>query len=193
MVYVKTLKIIYAAFICSLYMMITPSQGTAAEPLKKALTETPANVVFMRHALAPGFGDPAEFQINDCSTQRNLDQAGQRQAQFIGKYLRDHKIVFDTILSSQWCRCKQTAELLKIGNWQEFTGLNSFFQGHADRTDTLKKLQQKLDNLPADTLVLMITHQVVINAVTKISPASGGFVVYNSRTRVSKSVQLKTP
>ena len=178
-------------------MIITPSQGIAAEPLKKALSNTSANVVFLRHALAPGFGDPAEFQINDCSTQRNLDQAGQRQARFIGKYLREHKIVFDTILSSQWCRCKQTADLLNMGSWQEFTGLNSFFQGHADRTDTLKKLQQKLDNLPADTLVLMITHavinavtkispaslvlmithQVTINAVTKIFPASGGFVV----------------
>ena len=174
-------------------MIITPSQGIAAEPLKKALSNTSANVVFLRHALAPGFGDPAEFQINDCSTQRNLDQAGQRQARFIGKYLREHKIVFDTILSSQWCRCKQTADLLNIGSWQEFTGLNSFFQGHADRTDTLKRLLQKLDNLPADTLVLMITHQVTINAVTKISPASGGFVVYNSRTKVSKSVQLNTP
>ena len=193
MVYVKTLKIIYAAFICSLYIIITPYQGITAEPLKKALSNTSANVVFLRHALAPGFGDPAEFQINDCSTQRNLDQAGQRQARFIGKYLREHKIVFDTILSSQWCRCKQTADLLNMGAWQEFTGLNSFFQGHADRTDTLKKLKQKLDSLPADTLVLMITHQVVINAVAKISPASGGFVVYNTRTKVSKSVQLKTP
>ena len=189
----KALKIIYAAFICSLYIIITPSQGIAAEPLKKALSNTSANVVFLRHALAPGFGDPAEFQINDCSTQRNLDQAGQRQARFIGKYLRDHKIVFDTILSSQWCRCKQTARLLNIGGWQEFTGLNSFFQGHVDRTDTLKKLEEKLDNLPSDTLVLMITHQVVINAVTKISPASGGFVVYNTRTKASRSVQLKTP
>ena len=80
-----------------------------------------------------------------------------------------------------------------MGSWKEFTGLNSFFQGYADRTDTLKKLQQKLDNLPAGTLVLMITHQVVINAVTKISPSSGGFVVYNTRTKVSKSVQLETP
>ena len=174
-------------------MIITPSQGIASEPLKKALSKTSANVVFLRHALAPGFGDPAEFQINDCSTQRNLDRAGERQARFIGKYLREHKIVFDTILSSQWCRCKQTADLLNMGSWQEFTGLNSFFQGHADRTDTLKKLRQKLDNLPADTLVLMITHQVTINAVTKISPASGGFVVYNTRTKVSKSVQLNTP
>ena len=174
-------------------MIITHSQGISAEPLEKALSKTSANVVFLRHALAPGFGDPEEFQINDCSTQRNLDQAGQRQARFIGEYLRDNKIVFDTIFSSQWCRCKQTASLLNMGSWKEFTGLNSFFQGHADRTDTLKKLRQKLNNLPADTLVLMITHQVVINAVTKISPASGGLVVYNTKTKVSKSVHLKTP
>ena len=189
----KILKITYAAFICSLYMTITPAQGIASEPLKKALSEISANVVFMRHALAPGFGDPTEFKLNDCSTQRNLDQAGRHQARFIGNYMRNHKIVFDTILSSQWCRCKQTADLLDMGSWEEFTGLNSFFQGHADRTDTLKKLQKKLDNLPADRLILMITHQVVINAVTKISPASGGFVVYNTRTKVSKSVQLNTP
>ncbi len=192
MVYVKLLKITYAAFIFSLYMTITPAQGISAEPLKKALSETSANVVFMRHALAPGFGDPMEFQLNDCSTQRNLDQAGQRQARFIGNYMRDHKIVFDTILSSQWCRCKQTADLLDMGSWEEFEGLNSFFQGHADRTDTLKKLQHKLDNLPVDTLVLMITHQVIINAVTNISPTSGGLVVYNARTKVSKNVKLKT-
>ena len=193
MVYMKTLKIICAAFICSLYMIIDSAQDITAEPLQKALSQTSANVVFMRHALAPGFGDPTEFQINDCSTQRNLNQTGRHQARVIGKYLRDHKIVFDTILSSQWCRCKQTAELLDMGSWEEFTGLNSFFQGHADRADTLKKLQHKLGNLPSDTLVLMITHQVVINAVTRIPPASGGFVVYNAKTKISKSVQLKTP
>ena len=188
----KTLKIAYAALICGLYIIITPAQSMTAEPMKKALSETSANVVFMRHALAPGFGDPTEFKINDCSTQRNLDQAGRRQARVIGRYLRDHKIKFDTILSSQWCRCKQTADLIDMGDWEEFAGLNSFFQGHADRTDTLKKLQLKLDELPVDSLVLMITHQVVINAVTKISPASGGFVVYNTRTKVSKTVQMKT-
>ena len=124
----KILKITYAAFICSLYMTITPAQGIASEPLKKALSEISANVVFMRHALAPGFGDPAKFKLNDCSTQRNLDQAGRRQARFIGNYMRNHKIVFDTILSSQWCRCKQTADLLDMGSWEEFTGLNSFFR-----------------------------------------------------------------
>ena len=154
-------------------MIITPSQGIAAEPLKKALSKTSANVVFLRHALAPGFGDPAEFQINDCSTQRNLDENVSRSANICANIK-----VFDTILSSQWCRC--TAALLNMGS-QEFTGLNSFFQGH--RTDTLDKASAKARSLPTDTLVLMVTHQVVISAITNISPASGGFVVYNTDTK----------
>ena len=127
-VYVKKLQITCAVFICSLCIVISSAQVIAAEPLKKALSNTSANAVFMRHALAPGFGDPVQFQIDDCSTQRNLDQSGRRQARFIGKYLRDHEVVFDTILSSQWCRCKQTADLLNMGSWHEFTGLNSFFR-----------------------------------------------------------------
>lgn len=192
-VYMNTLKTIYGTFAFSLYFLIIPAQVIASEPLKEALTKTSANVVFMRHALAPGFGDPAEFQINDCSTQRNLDEVGRGQATAIGQYLREHKIEFDAILSSQWCRCKQTASLLDLGSWTEFAGLNSFFQGHADRTETLNKLQRKLDSLPDNALVLMITHQVVISAVTEIAPASGGLVVYNAGTGDFQDVQLKTP
>ena len=95
------------------------------------------------------------------------------------------------LLSSQQCRCKHTAALLDLGSWKEFEGLNSFFQGHVNRTDTLDILQQKLDSLPTDTLVLMVTHQVVISAITNISPASGGFVVYNTETNTGEYVQLR--
>ena len=171
--------------------MIVPTQASTVEPLQEAIAKTTANVVFMRHALAPGFGDPATFQIDECSTQRNLDEAGRQQAKAIGQYLREHRIEFDAILSSQWCRCKLTAALLELGNWTEFKGLNSFFQDHVDRTATLNMLQHKLDSLPSDTLVLMITHQVVISAVTNISPASGGFVVYNTETNTAVPVRLR--
>ena len=171
--------------------MIVPAQSGASEPLQEAIAKTAANVVFMRHALAPGFGDPAAFQIDKCLTQRNLDEAGRQQARAIGQYLREHKIAFDAILSSQWCRCRHTAILLNVGSWSEFSGLNSFFQGHADRTATLNRLRQKLDSLPADVLVLMITHQVVISAITDIAPVSGGFVVYNTNTKNAEVVLLR--
>ena len=184
-------KTIFFLIFCSLYEILIPAQARTSEPLQEAITKTAANVVFMRHALAPGFGDPATFQIDECSTQRNLNETGRQQARAIGRYLRKNKIVFGAILSSQWCRCKQTAELLNVGSWTEFEGLNSFFQGHADRIDTLNRLEQKLDSLREDALVLMVTHQVVINAITDISPASGGFVVYNADTNKAEYVQVQ--
>lgn len=180
-----------------MFLMLMPVSGLSAdtpqEPVRAALAQTGANVVFMRHALAPGYGDPDNFQIEDCNTQRNLDAAGRRQAEAIGRYFREHQITFTAILSSRWCRCTQTAELLNYGSWSEFDGLNSFFQGHVDRQETLALLKDKLDSLSSDDMVLMVTHQVVISAITDISPPSGGLVVYNTSTQNAKPVRVPHP
>lgn len=180
-----------------MFLMLMPVSGLSAdtpqEPVRAALAQTGANVVFMRHALAPGYGDPDNFQIEDCNTQRNLDAAGRRQAEAIGRYFREHQITFTAILSSRWCRCTQTAEQLNYGSWSEFDGLNSFFQGHVDRQETLALLKDKLDSLSSDELVLMVTHQVVISAITDISPPSGGLVVYNTSTQNAKPVRVPHP
>lgn len=180
-----------------MFLMLMPVSGLSAdtpqEPVRAALAQTSANVVFMRHALAPGYGDPDNFQIEDCNTQRNLDAAGRRQAEAIGRYFREHQITFTAILSSRWCRCTQTAELLNYGSWSEFDGLNSFFQGHVDRQETLALLKDKLDSLSSDDMVLMVTHQVVISAITDISPPSGGLVVYNTSTQNAKPVRVPHP
>lgn len=180
-----------------MFLMLMPVSGLSAdtpqEPVRAALAQTGANVVFMRHALAPGYGDPDNFQIEDCNTQRNLDEAGRRQAEAIGRYFREHQITFTAILSSRWCRCTQTAEQLNYGSWSEFDGLNSFFQGHVDRQETLALLRDKLDSLSSDDLVLMVTHQVVISAITDISPPSGGLVVYNTSTQNAKPVRVPHP
>ena len=180
-----------------MFLMLMPVSGLSAdtpqEPVRAALAQTGANVVFMRHALAPGYGDPDNFQIEDCYTQRNLDEAGRRQAEAIGRYFREHQITFTAILSSRWCRCTQTAEQLNYGSWSEFDGLNSFFQGHVDRQETLALLRDKLDSLSSDDLVLMVTHQVVISAITDISPPSGGLVVYNTSTQNAKPIRAPHP
>lgn len=180
-----------------MFLMLMPVSGLSAdtpqEPVRAALAQTGANVVFMRHALAPGYGDPDNFQIEDCNTQRNLDEDGRRQAEAIGRYFREHQITFTAILSSRWCRCTQTAELLNYGSWSEFDGLNSFFQGHVDRQETLALLKDKLDSLSSDDMVLMVTHQVVISAITDISPPSGGLVVYNTSTQNAKPVRVPHP
>ena len=115
--------------------------------LTNAIAAVDANVVFMRHALAPGYGDPDNFSLSDCNTQRNLDAKGRKQASFIGAAIQHSGFRFTRIFSSEWCRCKETTELMKLGYWTTFPGLNSFFQSYADKQDTLEKLRFKLEAL----------------------------------------------
>ena len=160
-----------------------------AGPLADAIDEIDADVLFLRHALAPGFGDPANFSIDDCRTQRNLSQAGRDQSRRIGDYLRTETLDIAVILSSRWCRCVETAAEMGLGPFTTHDGLNSFFDGHVDRDETLALLRRHLDRIaesPDGSVTLMVTHQVVITGITGIAPASGGFVAYNSRTGVAR-------
>jgi hypothetical protein len=113
-----------------------------------AETRFDGTVIFLRHALAPGNGDPKTFDLNDCRTQRNLDENGRRQARAIGKLIAAAKLNLAGIYSSEWCRCLETAQLLDLGAVTPFDGLNSFYQNLAPRDATLAKLMLKLDNLP---------------------------------------------
>ena len=89
-------------------------------------TRFDGTVIFLRHALAPGNGDPKNFDLNDCRTQRNLDETGRRQARAIGKRIAAAKLNLAGIYSSEWCRCLETALLLDLGAVTPFDGLNSF-------------------------------------------------------------------
>ena len=118
----------------TLLVVLAPiSKAEPASSLMSAISYLNADIVFMRHALAPGFGDPDRFELGDCSTQRNLDTNGRNQAQLIGRELLTSGIHFSEILSSEWCRCRETASLLNMGKWSVFSGLNSFFQNYADK------------------------------------------------------------
>ena len=167
----------------------TKVEADNKDVLEEAIDKVSANVVFMRHALAPGFGDPDNFSLSDCAKQRNLDKEGRRQARIIGKAIQESRVQFVAILSSEWCRCMETTELLGLGQWSTFSGLNSFFQDYADKNNTLSKLQLKLDKIEYG-ITLMITHQVVINAVTGLTVGSGELVAYNSVTRMKKVIRL---
>jgi phosphohistidine phosphatase SixA len=158
--------------------------------LAQAIEAIDANVIFMRHALAPGFGDPNNFVLPDCSTQRNLNAEGRAQAEKIGAGILKAGLSFKEIISSEWCRCMQTAELLDLGNWTIFHGLNSFFQDYADRKTTLELLNNKLSSID-NGLILMVTHQVVISAVTKRVISSGEIVVYNSKNFEAKPFKME--
>ena len=150
-------------------------------------------VLFMRHALAPGIGDPDNFSIKDCRTQRNLDETGRTQARAIGAKLAAADIKLSAIYSSYWCRCLETAQLLDLGPVTPFDGLNSFFQNHAPRDATLAKLRQKLDSMPRSAPAsLMVTHSVTILAITGLSVASGGVVIYDLKTGTARELSLSS-
>ena len=178
-------------WLITIVLLLNVAVTQAESALAKVIVETGANVMFMRHALAPGYGDPSHFDVNDCSTQRNLDATGRDQAKALGKVLRQHQIRFDEIKSSQWCRCQETARLLEVGKVAPFPGLNSFFEEHADREQTVGQLKRYLDSLKPNEMVLLVTHQVVISAVTGIYAPSGGVVLFNTTTKASKALDLQ--
>jgi broad specificity phosphatase PhoE len=143
-----------------------------------AALETAGLVVLMRHAEAPGIGDPAGFKLDDCATQRNLDGDGRAQAARIGERLRQLGIDQARVLSSQWCRCLDTARLLDLGPVKEMPALNSFFGQPEKEKESITELRQFLADLPRDGKpVVLVTHQVTITALTGIFPGSGEAVL----------------
>ena len=99
------------------------------------------------------------------------------------------KTRFSEVLSSEWCRCKETTELLGLQQWSTFSGLNSFFQDYAEKSDVKERLVQKLNNLNPG-VTLMVSHQVVIRAATGQSVASGELVAFNTRSKETYKFQL---
>lgn len=162
------------ASIALLFSLLTaqPAQAQSQDELRQLL-QTPGVHAIMRHALAPGTGDPAQFDIDDCSTQRNLDDRGRAQSRATGQAFRDLGARFDTILTSQWCRCKETAALLNLGAPVEAPMLNSFFEDRSTAAEQTRALGDHLAGLPSDQRVMYVTHQVNITALTGRGVSSG--------------------
>ncbi|MDC1485601.1 histidine phosphatase family protein, partial [Pelagibacteraceae bacterium] len=108
-----------------LFILLFLNHATATETLIDSLKKG-KKIVFIRHALAPGNGDPQNFDIKDCLTQRNLNQIGINQSKKIGLIFKKNKIEIGKVLSSEWCRCKDTAKLA-FKNYETFDALNSFY------------------------------------------------------------------
>ena len=148
-------------------------------------------IILIRHSLAPGGGDPPGFKIDDCKTQRNLNRKGINQSKKIGKLFKKNKAPIDQVLSSQWCRCKDTAKYA-FGNFKEFTALNSTFQSPYNKNEPkqLKELYNlvKKWNGKGKNLVL-VTHYSIITAVTNAVPNSGEIVITDKNFEVLGTIQ----
>ena len=131
----------------------------------------------LRHAIAPGTGDPPTFELRQCATQRNLSEEGRDQARKIGSRLRENGIQEAMVFSSQWCRCLETAKLLEIGPVAELDVLNSFFQDFGRRDLQTKALLAWINKQNPKQPLILVTHQVNITALTGVFPSSGELVI----------------
>ncbi len=132
-------------------------------------------VLLFRHSLAPGAGDPANFKLNDCSTQRNLSAEGRKEAKEIGEWLQRREVKIARVESSRWCRAKETAQLLNIGKVKLNRNLDSLFR-EADATkhpQTLKVRQQIINHRNKTGLLVLVGHYVNIAALTGVGVDSG--------------------
>lgn len=142
-----------------------------------AALRQPGHVALIRHALAPGNFDPPAFRLDDCSTQRNLSAEGRVQATRIGALFRAAGIATAAVHSSQWCRCLDTATLLQLGPVQPQPLLNSFAQDSGKGAQQVSAVKAWLDGLALDRPTVLVTHQVVIAALSDVYPGSGEIVV----------------
>lgn len=134
-------------------------------------------VLILRHALAPGTGDPGNFDVNDCSTQRNLNDRGREQARAWQPFLAGHGIEEARVFTSQWCRCRDTAVEMNVGEVVEWPSLNSFFQGRGNGASQTKQTIALVNELEAGLPVILVSHQVNITALAGIFPASNEGVI----------------
>ena len=137
----------------------------------------PGAVLLMRHAHAPGTGDPAGFRLEDCATQRNLNSAGRAQARRIGAAITARGIVPDRVLTSQWCRARETAALLAVGTPKDWPVLNSFFGEMPNEPAQTTALRRFLSEEAAGEGPVLVPRQGHITALTAIVPPAGEIVV----------------
>ena len=179
----KKLLIILSIF--TLLLTNVKSDEIVIKQLKKA-----GNIVFIRHAIAPGGGDPENFRLDDCSTQRNLDSQGIEQSKKMGFFFQQNNIPIDKVLSSEWCRCKDTAKFA-FKDYETFNALNSFFSSKFEKNKEkqMKDLNKFLNNWESNKNLILITHYVVILESLNKTVSSGEIVVVDKNLNYIGSVE----
>ena len=181
---------ILKSLIIILISLTTPIKADLNTNLLNQL-EDGGKLIFIRHAYAPGGGDPDNFNLNDCSTQRNLNYEGREQAKYIGEFFKKNKIKIDKVLSSEWCRCKETARIA-FKNFSTNNFLNSFYSSkYAKNKDKqIKLLKNYVKKFESDKNLILITHYVLIFEVLNYAPSSGEIVVSDKNFNMIGSMEI---
>ena len=135
-------------------------------------------LIFIRHAIAPGGGDPVDFDILRCETQRNLSKEGIAQSKNIGKFFSENNIQIDKVLSSEWCRCKQTAKYA-FNKYETRSFLNSFFSAKfaSNKNKQIYDLKKYINEWSGDNNLVLVTHYVTIQEVLNVTSSSGELII----------------
>ena len=178
------------ALILLISLSIQPSY--ASELLiwdKLSASSAQGYVLLLRHSLAPGVGDPDNFKLGDCSTQRNLSQEGRDDAAEIGAWIKRQNVKIYRVESSRWCRARQTAKLLDIGKVKLNKNLDSLFRESnlESHPKTLKTKEQILNHRSKSGLLVLVGHYVNIAALLGVGVDSGeGVIVKADKNGVIK-------
>ena len=177
---ITTLVLIFFLFLNSAY---------SSEKIINSLKEG-GKLIFIRHAYAPGNGDPENFNLKDCSSQRNLSQEGINQSKKIGLFFSQNKIQIDKVLSSEWCRCKDTAKYA-FKKYRTFDALNSFYDDRfvKNKTKQIKDLKKYISNWNSKKNLVLVTHFVVISETLSMGSASGEIIVSDKNFNIISSLK----
>lgn len=174
------MKWLIAVVVAALFGLGGPFIGSAnAQGVWSQLREDPGSVVLMRHAIAPGGGDPPGFTLGKCSTQRNLSAEGRSQARLIGREFRQQRVPIAAVLSSRWCRAIDTAKLLGLGTARSSSSLDSVFTASQQIADRKKRQTERIirNHRGKPGVLVLVGHQANIIDLTGVAPDSGGAVI----------------
>jgi phosphohistidine phosphatase SixA len=185
---VDAMRRLIASLIFSLIFTLAAQASFAKELAiwdKLQGTSPKGYVLLLRHSLAPGVGDPENFKVNDCSTQRNLSVVGRQDAQDVGAWLARRQIKIARVESSRWCRAKETAQLLNLGKVRLNRNLDSLFQESdlPNHPQTIKVRKQIVDHRNKKGLLILVGHFVNIAALTNTGVDSGEGVLVRADSK----------
>ena len=162
-----------------LYFFLHSESALSNDKLIKEL-QYGGKIIFIRHALAPGNSDPDNINLNDCQTQRNLDARGIEQSKKIGYFFKKNNIPIDKVLSSEWCRCKDTAKYA-FSSFETFNALNSFYDEkfYKFKDKQIIELKKYIDDWDSNNNLILVTHHIVILEILNIGVSSGELIISN--------------
>lgn len=167
----------FAPSALALSLIIAPASAADDSEEAWAALVKGSHVALIRHGNAPpGYGgDPPGFKIDDCTTQRNLDEIGREQARALGEAFRKHGVRVDRIQSSPWCRCMETARLMAVGRVESSWALVP--DRNPSAPARLLESKEMVSTWRGPGTLVLVTHGLTVRPMIGILPDQGETVV----------------